>query len=129
MFRFGLDSYFIGYGVLLLIPEIIELSINIISDGSVFARIPFWLLTCMVVAMFVSLIIRTAFVNRKNGGRKFKATPVLAVAFIVGIVYAIVGSIAFVMLEITLLLLITLVVGFTGLVVLSIQRKNWVSFF
>ena len=54
MFQYGPNPYYIGYGLLLLMPEIIGLSINEISDDSVFVKIPYWLLTCIIIAMFAS---------------------------------------------------------------------------
>ena len=89
MFRCGPDPYFIGYGALLLIPEIIGLSIAGISNDSVFARIPYWLLTCMVVTMLASLITGIAFVNNKSDGKKFEISPLLSVASKIGLVYTI----------------------------------------
>ena len=129
MFRLGPDPYFVGYTALLLIPEVIGLSITGISNNSIFSKLPFWLLTCMVITMFASIITGIAFVNHKNDERKSEITPLLIIVSIIGIAYAIVASIAFAMYGNTIFPFIALLIGFAGLSILSIKRKNWVSIF
>lgn len=127
IFRLGPDPYFIGYTALLLIPEIIGLSITGISNDSIFSKLPFWILTCMVITMFASLITGIVFVNHKNDEKKFKITPLLIIASVIGITYAIVASIAFAMYGNTIFPLISMIIGFGGLTLLNIQRRNWIS--
>lgn len=76
MFRYGPDPYFIMYAIALLIPEIIELAVNGLNGESIFGKIPYWLLTCMVVSMLASLITGITFVNRKNDDGKLKIVPI-----------------------------------------------------
>jgi len=129
MFRYGPDPYFVAYTVVLLIPEIIGLGINGLNEESIFGKIPYWLLTCMVVSMLASLITGIAFVNSKNAGATVKMTPSLVVTAFMSLIYLIVGSIAFALFKTTAFPSIVLLLGFIGLTVLSAKRNNWVAFF
>ncbi len=51
----------------------------------------YWFLTCMVIAMFASLITGIAFVNHKTDEKKLKIFPLFAAAFVTGIAYAAAG--------------------------------------
>lgn len=129
MFRLGPDPYFIGYAAILLIPEIVCLSIVGFSNDSIFGKLPFWLLTCMVLTMLASLATGIAYVNHKADEEKFKVTPTLIVAVVIALVYVVISSIGTALYSTTIIPLISLLIGFVGLAIMSIQRKNWVSLF
>ena len=129
MFRLGPDPYFIGYTAILLIPEIIALSIVGFSNDSIFGKLPFWLLTCMVLTMLASLATGIAYVNHKADESKTKITPLLIIAGVIALAYVVISSIGTALYNTTIILLISLLVGFVGLAIMSIQRKNWVSLF
>lgn len=129
MFRLGPDPYFIGYTAILLIPEIIALSIVGFSNDSIFGKLPFWLLTCMVLTMLASLATGIAYVNHKADESKTKITPLLIIAGVIALAYVVISSIGTALYSTTIIPLISLLVGFVGLAIMSIQRKNWVSLF
>lgn len=129
MFRLGPDPYFIGYTAILLIPEIIALSIVGFSNDSIFGKLPFWLLTCMVLTMLASLATGIAYVNHKADESKAKITPLLIIAGVIALAYVVVSSIGTALYSTTIIPLISLLVGFVGLGVMSVHRKNWVALF
>ena len=129
MFRYGPDPYFIMYAIALLIPEVIGLATNGLNEESIFGKLPYWLLTCMVVSMLASLITGIAFVNRKVGARKAKITPLLIIAGVTAIAYTTLTSIGTALYVSTTFPLISLIIGFLGLTLLGIQRNNWTSLF
>lgn len=129
MFRLGPDPYFIGYTAILLIPEIIALSIVGFSNDSIFGKLPFWLLTYMVLTMLASLATGIAYVNHKADESKTKITPLLIIAGVIALAYVVISSIGTALYSTTIIPLISLLVGFVGLAIMSIQRKNWVSLF
>lgn len=127
MFRLGPDPYFIGYAAILLITEIICLSIVGFSNGSIYGRLPFWLLTRMVLSMLASLATGIAYVNHKADEEKFKVTPTLIVAVVIALVYVVISSIGTALYSTAIIPLVSLLIGFVGLGVMSVHRKNWVS--
>ena len=129
MFRYGPDPYFIMYAIALLIPEVIGLATNGLNEESIFGKLPYWLLTCMVVSMLASLITGIAFVNRKNDDGKLKNVPSLVIMLVFCIAYAVAVTISFTVFETSMSPIIALLVGFIGLCSLSFNRKNWVAFF
>lgn len=129
MFRLGPDPYFIGYAAILLIPEIIALSIAGFSNNSIFGRLPFWLLTCLVLTMLASLATGIAYANHKADESKAKITPLLIVTGVIALAYVAISSIGTALYSATIIPLISLLIGFVGLGVMSIHRKNWVSLF
>lgn len=129
MFRLGPDPYFIGYAAILLIPEIVCLSIVGFSNDSIFGKLPFWLLTCMVLTMLASLATGIAYVNHKADESKAKITPLLIIAGVIALAYVVVSSIGTALYSTTIIPLISLLVGFVGLGVMSVHRKNWVALF
>lgn len=129
MFRLGPDPYFIGYTAILLIPEIIALSIVGFSNDSIFGKLPFWLLTCMVLTMLASLATGIAYVNHKADESKAKITPLLIIAGVIALAYVVVSSIGTALYSTTIIPLISLLVGFVRLGVMSVHRKNWVALF
>lgn len=112
MFRYGPDPYFIMYAIALLIPEVIGLATNGLNEESIFGKLPYWLLTCMVVSMLASLITGIAFVNRKVGARKAKITPLLIIAGVTAIAYTTLTSIGTALYVSTTFPLISLIIGF-----------------
>lgn len=129
MFRLGPDPYFIGYTAILLIPEIIALSIVGFSNDSIFGKLPFWLLTCMVLTMLASLATGIAYVNHKADESKAKITPLLIISGVIALAYVVISSIGTALYSTTIIPLISLLVGFVGLGVMSVRRKNWVALF
>lgn len=129
MFRLGPDPYFIGYTAILLIPEIIALSIVGFSNDSIFGKLPFWLLTCMVLTMLASLATGIAYVNHKADESKAKITPLLIISGVIALAYVVISSIGTALYSTTIIPLISLLVGFVGLGVMSVHRKNWVALF
>lgn len=125
----GPDPYFIGYAAILLIPEIVCLSIVGFSNDSIFGKLPFWLLTCMVLTMLASLATGIAYVNHKADESKAKITPLLIIAGVIALAYVVVSSIGTALYSTTIIPLISLLVGFVGLGVMSVHRKNWVALF
>ena len=129
MFRYGPDPYFVASTVVLLIPEIIGLAINGLNEESIFSKIPYWLLSCMVVSMLASLTTGIAFVNNKNDDGKLKIVPSLVIVLFFCVAYAVAISISFTVFKTSVSPIIALFVGFIGLCSLSFNRKNWVAFF
>lgn len=113
----------------MLIPEIIALSIVGFSNDSIFGKLPFWLLTCMVLTMLASLATGIAYVNHKVDESKAKITPLLIISGVIALAYVVISSIGTALYSTTIIPLISLLVGFVGLAIMSIQRKNWVSLF
>ena len=129
MFRYGPDPYFVAYAVVLLIPEIIGLAINGLNEESIFGKIPYWLLTCMVISMLASLITGIAFVNHKVDARKAKITPSIVIALISYAAYVVTVSVSFKAFETSVSPIIALLLRLVGLCSLCFNRKNWVAFF
>ncbi len=129
MFRLGPDPYFIRYAAILLIPEIVCLSIVGFSNDSIFGKLPFWLLTCMVLTMLASLATGIAYVNHKADESKTKITPLLIIAGVIALTYIVISSIGTALYNTSIIPLVSLLVGFVGFGLLSIHRKNWVAFF
>ncbi len=113
----------------MLIPEIIALSIVGFSNDSIFGKLPFWLLTCMVLTMLASLATGIAYVNHKADESKAKITPLLIISGVIALAYVVISSIGTALYSTTIIPLISLLVGFVGLGVMSVHRKNWVALF
>lgn len=83
----------------------------------------------MVLTMLASLATGIAYVNHKVDESKAKITPLLIISGVIALAYVVISSIGTALYSTTIIPLISLLVGFVGLAIMSIQRKNWVSLF
>lgn len=83
----------------------------------------------MVLTMLASLATGIAYVNHKADESKAKITPLLIISGVIALAYVVISSIGTALYSTTIIPLISLLVGFVGLAIMSIQRKNWVSLF
>ncbi len=81
----------------------------------------------MVLSMLASLATGIAYVNHKADESKTKITPLLIIAGVIALAYVVISSIGTALYSNTIIPLISLLVGFVGLGVMSVHRKNWVS--
>lgn len=129
MFRYGPDTYFIGYTAILLIPEIIGLAITGFNNNSIYGRLPYWLLTCLGLSMLASFATGIAYVNHKANETKVKLNPMFIIVGVIALIYVVTSSIGIALYNETIIPIIGITLGFLGMAILSIQRKNWVVLF
>lgn len=83
----------------------------------------------MVLTMLASLATGIAYVNHKADESKAKITPLLIISGVIALAYVVISSIGTALYSTTIIPLISLLVGFVGLGVMSVHRKNWVALF
>lgn len=83
----------------------------------------------MVLTMFASLETGIAYMNHKADETKVKLNPMFIIVRVIALIYVVTSSIGIALYNETIIPIIGITLGFLGMAILSIQRKNWVALF